>query len=67
MRKVTSVLTFCRIMGSMPTRGNETFSIFIFLVLVGTKHGVEFRHSARNASRIRRTVSNVWLNEKGMY
>ena len=46
-------VTVATVVGSIPTRGNE----LLFLNLVsflrsGTKAGVEFRHTTRNASKI---------------
>ena len=55
-RKGKSMTINAVVVESIPTRANEIFS----LLRCGnvTKRGVEFLHSTRNASRIRRKMGN---------
>ena len=55
------------IVGSIPIRGDEiVIYIYIFISYFGVeaKRGVEFCHSIRNASRIRRKVGIECLNTR---
>ena len=48
------------VVGSIPSQGDEIF-IYIYIFIrsgVEAKRGVKFRHSTRNATRIRQKVGN---------